>query len=470
MPNNENNEDFTFEEEEITGKVYRDSDENSVDLKQEEVFDDVFTDITTSDKVDEKLIDLLESSNSIIDFESGLKNELEYASLDVTKEDNKTDEQKSKLTRELELFHESRIKELEEQIKEYNNKYQKLENKIQEYQEKNQGLIEKRKELEEVVKSFEEKTELLEVSRMEFKERNQQLEKSKEEFTDRGTKLQEAREQFMNLSKQLEEKKIYIEKKVNEIEKRQRNLTKEKFDFEKKKIEFEKSKLEYEMGIADLEINLQTLDNQNHQKEPKDEENKKIIVEKEKEVRGKAEILNDLLQHLANEGGFSSCYLIDGKGMLISECSKTKFDTVAVGAMFSLMSTNLLRTVNSLDLLELKHFKFSCANGDFMLRNINIMNYERNFVLLAYYNESNSIIPKLEQSFDKKTMKKIVRSVKKDFYSFGNGKKISWILDNIVEKVDFLKQKNQMMERDIEAIRLDALTTTSNKIKGLFEI
>ena len=351
MPNNENNEDYTFEEEDITGKAYRDSDENPVDLKQEEIFDDIFTDITTSDKADEKLIDMVESNNIIIDFESGLKKELEYASMDVIKEDNKTDEHKVKLTRELELFHESRIKELEEQIKEYNNKYQKLENKIQEYQEKNQALIEKRKELEEVVKSFEEKTELLEVSRMEFKERNQQLEESKEEFTDRSTKLQEAREQFMNLSKQLEEKKIDIEKRVNDIEKRQKNLTKEKFDFEKNKIEFEKSKLEYEMGKADLEINLQALDNQNYQKESKDEEYKEIIVEKEKEVRGKAEILNDLLQQLADEGGFNSCYLIDGKGMLISECSKTKFDTVAIGAMFSLMSTNLLRTVNSLDLL-----------------------------------------------------------------------------------------------------------------------
>ncbi|MBY8981875.1 MAG: hypothetical protein KGD57_02940 [Candidatus Lokiarchaeota archaeon] len=481
MANNENN---TSKEEDIIGKAYQDQDENSLDLKQEEkfdkeennspsiesVFDDIFVDITTSDKAEEELIDIEETSNTNIVFESGLNEIIEDASLDVIEEDNNVDRHKVKLTRELELFHEGRIKELEEQIKEYNTKYQKLEDKIQEYQEKNQGLIEKRTELEEVVKSFEEKTNLLEESKKEFNERSEQLQGSKEEFSDRSMKLQEAREQFMNLSRQMEEKKIDLEKRENNIEKRQRTVNKEKFDFEKNKIEFEKIKLDYEMGKADLEINLQKLDTKNYEKEPKDDEYKEIIVEKEKEVRGKEEILNDLLQQLMIEGGFNSCYLIDGKGMLISEYSKTKFDTVAIGAMFSLMSTNLLRTVNSLDLLELKHFKFTSANGEFMVRNISIMNYERNFILLAYYDESNSFIPKLEQNFDRKTMKRLVKSAKKDFYSFGNGKKISWILDNLVEKVNFLKQKSQMMERDIEAIRLDALSTTSNKIKGLFEI
>jgi len=171
-----------------------------------------------------------------------------------------------------------------------------------------------------------------------------------------------------------------------------------------------------------------------------------------------------------DEGGFNSCYLIDGKGMLISECSTTKFDTVAIGAMFSLMNTNLLRTVNSLDLLEFKHSTFSSASGEFMLKNISILNYERNFILLAYYEESNLFIPKLEQTLDKKTLKRIIKSVENDFNSYGDGQKISWILDSLVEKVNFLKQKSQMKERDVDAIRLDALNTISNKIKGLFEI
>ena len=479
-----NNEDDTFKEEDISSKAYQDQDENSLDLKQEEkfdkeennspdierVFDDIIADIAISDKADEELIDKEEKSNTNIIFEFAEKEKLEDDSLDVIKEDINTHEHKVKLTRELELFHESRIKELEEQIKEYNKKYQKLEAKIQEYQDKNQALINKREELDEVVKSFEEKTKLLEVSREEYRERNQQLQGSKENFTDRGKKLQEAREQFMNLSKQMEEKKIDLEKKENNLEKRQRIVNKDKFDFEKNKIEFERIKLDYEMEKADLEIKFQKSDIQSYEKEPKDDEYQESIVEKEKEVMGKAEILNDLLQQLMNEGGFNSCYLIDGKGMLISEFSKTKFDTVAIGAMFSLISTNLLRTVNSLDLLELKHFKFSSANGEFIIKNISIMNYERNFILLGYYDESNSFIPRLEQKLDRKTMKRIVKSVEKDFDSYGKGQKISWILDNLVEKVNFLKQKSQMSERDVDEIRLDALNTTSNQIKGLFEI
>ena len=479
-----NNEDDTFKEEDISSKAYQDQDENSLDLKQEEkfdkeennspdierVFDDIIADIAISDKADEELIDIEEKSNTNIIFEFAEKGKLEDDSLDVIKEDINTHEHKVKLTRELELFHESRIKELEEQIKEYNKKYQKLEAKIQEYQDKNQALINKREELDEVVKSFEEKTKLLEVSREEYRERNQQLQGSKEDFTDRGKKLQEAREQFMNLSKQMEEKKIDLEKKENNLEKRQRIVNKDKFDFEKNKIEFERIKLEFEIEKADLEIKFQKSDIQNYEKEPKDDEYQEIIVEKEKEVKGKAEVLQDLLQQLMIEGGFNSCYLIDGKGMLISEFSKTKFDTVAIGAMFSLISTNLLRTVNSLDLLELKHFKFSSANGEFIIKNISIMNYERNFILLGYYDESNSFIPRLEQKLDRKTMKRIVKSVEKDFNSYGEGQKISWILDSLVEKVNFLKQKSQMSERDVDEIRLDALNTTSNQIKGLFEI
>jgi hypothetical protein len=54
------------------------------------------------------------------------------------------------------------------------------------------------------------------------------------------------------------------------------------------------------MGKADLEINFLKLDIKNYEEEPKDDEYKEIIVEKEKEVRGKAEIFEDLLRLLIN--------------------------------------------------------------------------------------------------------------------------------------------------------------------------
>jgi len=482
MPNNENREDNN--KESIIEKDHQDLDETSLDSGENEkidkeedkssdierVFDETIAVITKNDELDKDMPNMVENLNMDVDFEPVLNNTLDDSSIEVDKEDYDTFKHKLKLIKELEFFHQNKIKEIEEKIKDYNDKYNKLEEKIQETQKYNDSLIEKRLEYGDTLKDFEEKTKLLEESRTEFREKTEELEEGKKEFADRSIKLQEARVQFMELSKRVEEKKIALNTKENDLEKMHRVLENKKFEIEKNKIEFEKNKLEYEIEKADFESRSPKLDFEDDENKQKDYEDSEIIVEKKKEIKGKGAILEDLLQQLVDEGGFNSCYLIDGKGMLISECSETKFDTVAIGAMFSLMNTNLLRTVNSLNLLELKHSKFSSVNGEFMLKNISILNYERNFILLAYYNESNSVIPKLEQKVDSKTMKKIIRSVEKDFDSYGKGERISWVLDNLVEKVNFLKQKSKMMERDIEAIRLDALTSTSNKIKGLFEI
>ena len=482
LPNNENSEDNN--KESIIEKEYQELDKKSLDSGEDEkidkeegessdnesVFDDTITDITKSDKLDKNMINMVENLNINVDFEPVLNNTLDDSSIEVDKEDFETLKHRLKLVKELELFHQKKIKEIEEKIKEYNDNYQKLEEKIQETNKYNESLIEKRMEYGDTLKDFEEKTKQLEESRREFSEKTEELDGSKREFANRSTKLQEAREQFMELSKKLEEKKITLNTRENDLEKMQRVLENKKFEIEKNKIEFDRAKLEYEIEKSDFESKSSKLGFEDYEEEQKDDEENEIIVEKKKEIKGKAEILEDLLQQLMDEGGFNSCYLIDEKGMLISECSTTKFDTVAIGAMFSLMNTNLLRTVNSLNLLELKHSKFSSTNGEFMLKNISILNYERNFILLAYCDESNLSIPKLEQTIDRKTLKRIMKSVEKDFYSYGGGQKISWILDSLVEKVSFLKQKSQMLKRDVEAIRLDALNTTSNKIKGLFEI
>jgi predicted regulator of Ras-like GTPase activity (Roadblock/LC7/MglB family) len=482
LPNNENSEDIN--KESIIEKEYQELDKKSLDSGEDEkidkeegetsdnesVFDDTITDITKSDKLDKNMINMVENLNINVDFEPVLNNTLDDSSIEVDKEDFETLKHRLKLVKELELFHQNKIKEIEEKIKEYNDNYQKLEEKIQETNKYNESLIEKRMEYGDTLKDFEEKTKQLEESRREFSEKTEELDGSKREFANRSTKLQEAREQFMELSKKLEEKKITLNTRENDLEKMQRVLENKKFEIEKNKIEFDRAKLEYEIEKSDFESKSSKLGFEDYEEELKDDEENEIIVEKKKEIKGKAEILEDLLQQLMDEGGFNSCYLIDGKGMLISERSTTKFDTIAIGAMFSLMSTNLLRTINSLNLLELKHSKFSSTNGEFILKNISILNYERDFILLAYCDESNLSIPKLEQTLDRKTLKRIIKSVEKDFYSYGGGQKISWILDSLVEKVSFLKQKSQMLKRDVEAIRLDALNTTSNKIKLLFEI
>lgn len=389
---------------------------------------------------------------------------------DLNKEDYSSFKHKLTLVKELESFHENKLKELEEKIRDYNERYNKLEKTIEEYDDRNHELVEKRKEYEERVKEFEEKSKLMEESKEELKQRVEQLEESKEEFADRGKKLQEAREQFMELSKQVEEKKIDLEKREIKLEKLQKILGKSKFDLERNKIEFEKNKLEFEISKSELEISTDALSAKEAPMKIKIEEDKSITVEKKVKKKGRAGILQDMLEELSYKGDFQSCFLIDGKGMLISEYSKKKLDEMAIGAMFSLVCTNILRTIRSLNLQELEYFKMASTNGEFMLKNINITNYERNFILLAHYTEPDSILPDIKQKINKKAIKKILDSVKKDFNEFGKGTKISWVFDNLEDKVNFLKEKYKTPEKDIELIRRNLLNKTSIKIKELFEM
>ncbi|MFX1322767.1 MAG: hypothetical protein ACFFAQ_14110 [Promethearchaeota archaeon] len=396
-----------------------------------------------------------------------LKETTEKILENLNKEDYNSFKHKLTLLKELESFHENKLKELEEKIRDYNERYNKLEKTIEEYDDRNLELVEKRKEYEKRVNEFKEKNKLMEESKEDLKQRIKQLEESKEEFTNRGKKLQEAREQFMELSKQMEEKKRDLEKWEMKLEKLQKSLEKSKFDLERNKIEFEKNKLEFEISKSESEVSTDVLSAKEAQ--IKIEEDKSDTFEKKEKKRGRAAILHDMLEELSYKGDFQSCLLIDGKGMLISEYSKKKVDEMAIGAMFSLVCTNILRTIKSLNLQELKYFKMASTNGEFMLKNISITNYERNFILLAHYTKSDSILPEITQKIDKKEIKKILDSVKRDFNEFGKGTKISWVFDNLGDKVNFLKKKYKTPEKDIEIIRRNLLNKTSIKIKELFE-
>ncbi|MFX1573713.1 MAG: hypothetical protein ACFFB0_13265, partial [Promethearchaeota archaeon] len=387
----------------------------------------------------------------------------------LKKEDYSSFKHKLTLLKELESFHENKLKELEEKIKVYNEKHKKLEKTIEEYDERNNELVEKRKEYEERVKEFEEKSKSMEESKEELMQRVKQLEESKEEFTDRNTKLKEAREQFMELSKQMEEKKRDLEKWERKLEKLQKNLEKSKFDLERNKIEFEKNKLEFEISKSESEKSIDVLSTKEVPMEIKREEDRITILDKKEKKKGRAAILQDMLEELSYKGDFQSCLLIDGKGMLISEHSKKKLDEMAIGAMFSLVCTNILRAIKSLNLQELEYFKMASTNGEFMLKNIDITNYERNFILIAHYIKSDSILPDITQKINKKAIKKILDSVKRDFNEFGRGTKISWVFDNLENKVNFLKETYKTPEKDVELIRRNLLNKTSIKVKELFK-
>jgi len=308
----------------------------------------------------------------------------------------------------------------------------------------------------------------LEISKKQFETRLIELDESRSEFEERGNKLEHARESFKQLSKNLEEKRIDLEqreKNLNQI-KRELERTKQQIEADSNSLDnriFRHKEQKEKISI----VSERTIDSSDMDLLSEDKWKDSGIIQIE---RGKVDILQDILQELLFQGDFQSCFLIDGQGMIISEYSKTELDALAIGAMFSLVCTTVLRTIRSLSLSELEYFKLSSINGEFILRNIDINNYERNFILLAYYNEGDSNIPINKQTLSKKTIRKILKSVKKDFNESRKNSRISWIFDNLSDRIDFLKQKYNHFEGDINLIRLNLMNKASLKLRELFEM
>ncbi len=363
-------------------------------------------------------------------------------------------DQKLKLINELELVQKEKIKELDNKVEEFKVRDKKLEETVYEYEQRNLSLIEMRKEYQQKL--------------IEIDEKNDLLNQSKNEFEEKTGKLNEARQHFKDLSLSFEEKKLDIEKIELKMNRMEETLERNRRQFERKNLDFEKEKLKFEKGRKELQVSLRESEIDSYSNLSTVGESI-ITVEVDDKEKGKIELLQDILRELSSKGKFQSCFLIDGKGMIIAEYSNVKLDTMAIGAMFSLVCTSLLRTVNSLSLQALEYFKMSSSNGEFMLRNINISGYERNFILLVYYSEVDLILPKVDQKLGNRSIKKILRSVKRDFNEFGKGEKFSWIFDNLIDKINFLKQTFYLADAESDDLRLNFLSKASNTIKELFE-
>ncbi len=345
-----------------------------------------------------------------------------------------------------------------------------VENEL-EHGEKDKEIEELEEKIEfykDLVEDFEEKSNVMAASKKQFEERLKELDESRTEFEERGKKLEKARESFKQLSKNLEEKKIGFEQREKNLNQMQRELDRFKQQIETDSRNLDSRALSHKKQKDRISIVSDRMAEDSDIVQVLDDGwNDSEIVQIE---RGKVDILQDILQELLFQGDFQSCFLIDGQGMIISEYSKTELDALAIGAMFSLICNTVLRTIRSLSLSELEYFKLSSINGEFILRNIEISNYERNFILLAYYNESNSNIPMERQSLSKKTIRKILKSVKKDFHGSRKDSRTSWIFDNLSDKIDFLKQKYNHFEGDINLIRLNLMNKASLKLRELFEM
>jgi predicted regulator of Ras-like GTPase activity (Roadblock/LC7/MglB family) len=341
--------------------------------------------------------------------------------------------------------------------------------KLEEFSKKIEDLENMKAIYEEKIEDLEKQSRIAEEVKQDYQNRFIKLEESREEYKKRGEKLENARNTFKVLSNELEEKKAELDKRDQYLKKNKKELILK----ENKLKEIEESlnknikkftKSADEFGVRSNKNNItKSINSLPIDPYLEDEDFKQM-------EKGKVDVLKDILEELLFQGDFQSSFLIDGQGMIISEYSKTELDSLAVGAMFSLVCTTVLRTVQSLSLNELEYFKLSSLNGEFLLRNIEIKNYERNFILLAYYNESNSNIPVKKQVLSKKIIKKILKDLKRDFYDSRRGSGISWVFDNISEKLDFLKQKYNTIDGDIDLIRLNLVNKASIKIRELFEM
>lgn len=108
-----------------------------------------------------------------------------------------------------------------------------------------------------------------------------------------------------------------------------------------------------------------------------------------KKEKSKSAHLQAILAKLSKKGGFEACFLIDGQGMPVARIteldSPESLNVNTVGALFSLIDNSLSRTIDGLDLQKLDYFKFASGNAIFMLKHINIEDYERDFILLTYH-------------------------------------------------------------------------------------
>ena len=426
--NNDINSSFTQDILHEKEKLYAEED---ISPEVRKIIDDVFAEMVSDGSLDAPVEDNDKHDEEIIlqDSPVVVENKVEYVEKDRI------------------------IGELSSTVNEYSTRINELEEKMEFYKD--------------LVKDFEEKSNIMETSKTQFETRLKELDESRTEFEERGKKLEKARESFKQLSRNIEEKRIGLEqreKNLNQIQRKLDNI-KQQIETDSRNLDNKVlSKTKQKDRISNVQERLVDSSDMNHVSE--DAWNETEIVQME---RGKVDILQDILQELLFQGDFQSCFLIDGQGMIISEYSKTELDALAIGAMFSLICTTVLRTVRSLSLSELEYFKLSSINGEFILRNIDINNYERNFILLAYYKESDSNIPIKRQNLSKKTIRRIIKSLKKDFNESRKDYRISWIFDNLSDKIDFLKQKYNHYEGDVNLIRLNLMNKASLKLRELFE-
>ncbi|MHA1335661.1 MAG: hypothetical protein ACTSVV_04960 [Promethearchaeota archaeon] len=376
--------------------------------------------------------------------------------------------QKLILIEDLEKTYNDKINELNEKIKTYEinaeeslRKKEEFEHLITEFEKKSELLENKKKEYESKINSLEEKREKLEQTIQSFENRKRELEKKNDE-------LEKARKHFLEMMKNLEEKKTQLEILEYKLKQEKENLEFQKYELKKKSVgpkQQEKIK-NFSKEITGIKKHikktLRVKEITNKLTEPKVNEMESISQ------LSKLEKLKKIFEDLIKDGNFESCLLIDNKGMLIAEYSKKELDSMAIGAMFSLISTSVYRAITSLKLHNLKYFKLASGNGEFLFKTIELENYDRNFILIVFYEKSELGMRNLGENINRKLIRSILKIMKKEFKRYMKNSKSLDAFKLLDEKLNILKEKYKMLSTDIAIIRKNLLDDASMKIKEIF--
>lgn len=116
------------------------------------------------------------------------------------------------------------------------------------------------------------------------------------------------------------------------------------------------------------------------------EKNTEVIKRKNlHQKKGKYQRLEQLFKDALIEGNFESLFLMDNEGLMISEYSRSSINEKALSALFSLVQNSIMRALDAIDADKLHYVKISIESGEFLIRNIDIENYNKSFILVVFY-------------------------------------------------------------------------------------
>lgn len=145
------------------------------------------------------------------------------------------------------------------------------------------------------------------------------------------------------------------------------------------------------------------------------EENTEVLEKKNlHQKKGKYQRLEQLFRKTLIKGNFESLFLMDNEGLMISEYSKSSNNEKALSALFSLVQNSIMRALNAINADKLHYVKISIESGEYLIRNIDIKNYNKSFILVTFYkfeNNERDITNKAEVANKKSLFKRVIDTI-----------------------------------------------------------